>query len=114
MSEKEALSFFQDLVAGEKEFEKFLENAGPRLVVIDFSAKWCGPCKMIRPAFHELAVRYENVLFGIVDVDLAKDVADLCNIAAMPTFQFFMKGEKIFELTGANAKKLEKKIKELM
>ncbi|XP_060616822.2 thioredoxin-like [Anolis sagrei] len=101
-------------IHNKKELEKFLKNAGPQLVVIDFSAKWCGPCKMIRPAFHELAVRYEHVLFCIVDIDLAEGVADLCNITAVPTFQFFMKGEKIFEMTGANAKKLEKKIKELM
>ncbi|XP_025020066.1 thioredoxin-like [Python bivittatus] len=98
----------------QKEFEEFLKNAGPRLVVVDFTAKWCGPCKVIRPLLHELAVRYENVLFCIVDVDLAEDVAVLCNIVAVPTFQFFMKGEKIFEITGANAKKLEEKITELM
>ncbi|XP_053149063.1 thioredoxin-like [Hemicordylus capensis] len=98
----------------EKEFDEFLKNAGHNLVVVDFSAKWCGPCKMIRPFVHELAVRYENVLFCIVDVDLAEDVADHCNIVAMPTFQLFKKGEKIFEITGADAKKLEAKIKELM
>ncbi|XP_034953032.1 thioredoxin-like [Zootoca vivipara] len=97
-----------------KEFDDLLKNAGPKLVVVDFSAKWCGPCKMIRPLVHELAVRYENVVFCIVDVDLAEDVADFCNIIAMPTFQFYMKGEKIFEITGARPKKLEEKIKELM
>ncbi|XP_044284063.1 thioredoxin-like [Varanus komodoensis] len=98
----------------QKEFKEFLKSAGPHLVVADFSAKWCGPCKMIRPFVHGLAVRYENVLFCNVDVDLAGDVADLCHIVSMPTFQFFMRGEKIFEITGANAKKLEEKIKELM
>ncbi|XP_061465587.1 thioredoxin-like [Rhineura floridana] len=97
-----------------KEFEELLKDAGAKLLVVDFSAKWCGPCKMIRTFVHELAVRYENVLFCIVDVDLAEDVADLCSIVAMPTFQFYMNGEKIFEITGAHAKKLEEKIKELM
>uniref|UniRef100_A0A8D0E6M1 Thioredoxin n=1 Tax=Salvator merianae TaxID=96440 RepID=A0A8D0E6M1_SALMN len=96
------------------EFDQFLKSAGLKLVVVDFTAKWCGPCKMIRPFFHELAVRYENVLFCIVDVDLAEDVADHCNIVAIPTFQLFINGEKIFEITGANGKKLEEKIKELM
>uniref|UniRef100_A0A8D2KZ95 Thioredoxin domain-containing protein n=1 Tax=Varanus komodoensis TaxID=61221 RepID=A0A8D2KZ95_VARKO len=74
---------------------EFLKSAGPHLVVADFSAKWCGPCKMIRPFVHGLAVRYENVLFCNVDVDLAGDVADLCHIVSMPTFQFFMRGEKV-------------------
>ncbi|XP_062984469.1 thioredoxin-like [Elgaria multicarinata webbii] len=99
---------------GEKEFNEFLESGESHLAVVHFSAKWCGPCKMIRPLVHELAVRYENVLFGSVDVDLAEDVAHLCNIVTLPTFQFFIKGEKIFEITSANAKKLEAKIKELM
>nr|XP_020646740.1 thioredoxin-like isoform X2 [Pogona vitticeps] len=81
-------------IHNKKEFEEFLKRAGPRLVVVNFSAKWCGPGKVIRPFVYELAVRYENVLFCIVDVDLAEDVADLCNIVTMPTFQFFMTGEK--------------------
>nr|XP_020646741.1 thioredoxin-like isoform X3 [Pogona vitticeps] len=81
-------------IHNKKEFEEFLKRAGPRLVVVNFSAKWCGPGKVIRPFVY--------------------DVADLCNIVTMPTFQFFMTGEKIFEIIGANAKKLEEKIKELM
>ncbi|KAJ7335391.1 hypothetical protein JRQ81_013332 [Phrynocephalus forsythii] len=101
-------------IHNKKEFEEFLKRAGPRLVVVDFSAKWCAPCKVIRPFVYEMAVRYENVLFCIVDVDLAEDVANLCNVVAMPTFQFFVRGEKIFEIRGANEKKLESKIKELM
>ncbi|XP_039184924.1 thioredoxin-like isoform X1 [Crotalus tigris] len=97
-----------------KEFAEFLKSAGPRLVVVNFTAKWCGPCKIVRPFLYELAVRYENVLFCIVDVDLAEDVAVLCNIVVVPTFQFFMKGDKIFEVTGPNTKKLEEKIGEFM
>ncbi|XP_070791602.1 thioredoxin-like [Pituophis catenifer annectens] len=97
-----------------KEFAEFLKSAGPRLVVVNFTANWCGPCKIVRPFLHELAVRYENVLFCIVDVDLAEDVAVLCNIVVVPTFQFFMKGDKIFEVTGANKKKLEEKIEDFM
>uniref|UniRef100_A0A670ZGX5 Thioredoxin domain-containing protein n=1 Tax=Pseudonaja textilis TaxID=8673 RepID=A0A670ZGX5_PSETE len=33
----------------EKEFTEFLKSAGPRLVVVNFTAKWCGPCKIVRP-----------------------------------------------------------------
>ncbi|XP_066468708.1 thioredoxin-like [Tiliqua scincoides] len=104
----------EETLVAAKEFTDFLKNAGPNLVVVDFTAKWCGPCKMMRPFVYEMAVRYGNVLFCIVDVDVAEDVANNCNIVAMPTFQLFKKGEKIFEMTGANAKKLESKIKELM
>ncbi|XP_070598545.1 thioredoxin-like [Erythrolamprus reginae] len=101
-------------VHNEKEFAEFLRRAGPRLVVANFTAKWCGPCKLVRPFLYELAARYENVLFCIIDVDLAEDVAVLCNIVVLPTFQFFVKGDKIFEVTGANKKKVEEKIGEFM
>nr|XP_020857432.1 thioredoxin domain-containing protein 8 isoform X5 [Phascolarctos cinereus] len=75
-----------------REFENFLKNAGSKLVVVDFSAKWCGPCKRIGPVVHEMAMRYENVVFANVDVDVAA----------------------IFEFSGADAKKLEEKIQELI
>ncbi|XP_027694897.1 thioredoxin domain-containing protein 8 isoform X4 [Vombatus ursinus] len=75
-----------------REFENFLKNAGSKLVVVDFSAKWCGPCKRIGPVVHEMAMRYENVVFANVDVDAAA----------------------IFEFCGADAKKLEEKIQELI
>ncbi|XP_060092377.1 thioredoxin-like [Heteronotia binoei] len=101
-------------IKNKREFEDFLKKAGADLVVVDFSAKWCGPCKMIRPFVYEFAARYENVQFCIVDVDVAEDVANYCSIIAMPTFQLYKKGQKIFEITGADEKKLERKIRELM
>ncbi|KAM7165842.1 thioredoxin domain-containing protein 8-like isoform 1-T1 [Macrochelys suwanniensis] len=90
------------------------EAAGSKLVVVDFSAKWCGPCKAISPVIHDLAVRYDNVMFCSVDIDRAEDVANSCKIVAMPTFQMFKKMEKIFEITGTDIRKLETKIEELM
>ncbi|KAH1168901.1 hypothetical protein KIL84_013491, partial [Mauremys mutica] len=76
------------------EFDDFLKAAGSKLVVVDFSAKWCGPCKAIDPVIHDLAVRYDNVMFCSVDIDLAEDVANSCKIIAMPTFQMYKKTEK--------------------
>ncbi|XP_054843588.1 thioredoxin-like [Eublepharis macularius] len=101
-------------INNKREFHDFLKKAAANLVVVNFSAKWCGPCKMVRPFVHEFAVRYENVRFCIVDVDLAEDVANCCSIVAMPTFQLYKKEQKIFEITGADVKKLEEKIRELM
>ncbi|XP_074136734.1 thioredoxin domain-containing protein 8 [Sminthopsis crassicaudata] len=96
------------------EFENFLKSAGSKLVVVDFSAKWCGPCKRIGPVVHEMAMRYENVIFANVDVDAAAEVATSCQVKSMPTFQMYKESRKIFEFSGADAKKLEEKIQELI
>ncbi|XP_044876709.1 thioredoxin-like isoform X1 [Mauremys mutica] len=105
---------FTQMCSFQSEFDDFLKAAGSKLVVVDFSAKWCGPCKAIDPVIHDLAVRYDNVMFCSVDIDLAEDVANSCKIIAMPTFQMYKKTEKICEITGTDTGKLEAKIEELM
>jgi len=82
------------------------ENAG-KLVMVDFTATWCGPCKMIGPFFVQLAEKYQDVIFVKVDVDVGEDIAQKCGISAMPTFQCFKDGVKVDELVGASQEKLE-------
>uniref|UniRef100_A0A674JDP1 Thioredoxin domain-containing protein n=1 Tax=Terrapene triunguis TaxID=2587831 RepID=A0A674JDP1_9SAUR len=79
-------------------FQKFrteLTSAGDKLVVVDFSATWCGPCKMIKPFFHSLCEKFPDVVFLEVDVDDAQDVALECAVQCMPTFQFYKQGNKV-------------------
>ncbi|KAG2534537.1 hypothetical protein PVAP13_9NG068693 [Panicum virgatum] len=57
-----------------------------KLMVIDFSASWCGPCRFIEPAFKEMASRYTDVVFVKIDVDELADVARTWKVEAMPTF----------------------------
>ncbi|XP_041582829.1 thioredoxin-like [Vulpes lagopus] len=80
----------------------------------EVSATWCGPCKMIKPFFHSLSEKYSNVVFLEVDVDDCQDVASECEVKCMPTFQFFKKGQKVGEFSGANKEKLEATINELI
>ena len=77
-----------------------------KLVVIDFFATWCGPCKMISPKIEAMAGEMSNVVFLKVDVDEAEDVKEEYNISAMPTFIFLKNGQKVANLMGANADKL--------
>ena len=69
-----------------------------KLVVIDFFATWCGPCKMISPKIEAMAGEMSNVVFLKVDVDEAEDVAQEYNISAMPTFVFLKNGQKVKDL----------------
>ncbi|XP_062937572.1 thioredoxin domain-containing protein 8 [Cynocephalus volans] len=96
------------------EFNTFLKAAGQKLVVVEFSAKWCDHCKKMYPIFHAMSRQYQNVLFANVDVDDSWELAKTCHIKAIPTFQMFKKIKKIFEICGADAKQLEAKIQELM
>jgi thioredoxin 1 len=85
-----------------------------QLVVVDFTATWCGPCQRIKPIYESYAQTYTGASFYKVDVDDASEIAEHYNIQAMPTFMFFKSGSKLDEVTGANERKLEELIKSLI
>jgi len=89
------------------EYKQKIKDAGGKLVVVDFFATWCGPCKRISPFLEELSGKMENVVFLKVDVDELEDVAREENITAMPTFYFYKNGTKVTDLVGAAQDKLK-------
>jgi len=101
----------------QKDFEAALMNAGSKLVVIDFTATWCGPCKMISPIFKQISemADYKNkAFFYKCNVDEAQDVAKREGINAMPTFKFYVNGKFLDEIRGANSQGLKDKVKQLV
>jgi len=94
-------------VKSSSDFAAELKAAGEKLVVVDFFATWCGPCKRIAPTLEKLSQELTDVVFLKVDVDEVSDVASEQNVSAMPTFLFFKKGEKVAEVVGANEEKLK-------
>ncbi|VDI80793.1 thioredoxin 1 [Mytilus galloprovincialis] len=98
-------------LVNQDEFEA-LKKKESRLLVVDFYATWCGPCKMIAPKLQEMAKEFSDVMFLKVDVDEEEELAQSCGISAMPTFQLYKGGEKVGEITGANAEKLKELIAE--
>lgn len=74
------------------------------LVVIDFFATWCGPCKHIAPKFVELSAMFPSVSFLKVDVDESSELAEKFDIRAMPTFVFLKNGSVVKKIEGADLK----------
>ncbi|XP_072534614.1 thioredoxin-like [Salminus brasiliensis] len=97
------------VIEDQEAFDKALAEAGDKLVVVDFTATWCGPCQSIGPFFTRLSEMEgnANVVFLKVDVDDAQDVAQSCEIKCMPTFHFYKNGKKVDEFSGSNQAKLE-------
>ena len=83
-------------------FEQALKDAGDKLVVVDFTASWCGPCRVISPKFEAMSKEFSDVVFLKVDVDENDETAEKYGIQAMPTFIFFKSEKKIHSFTGAN------------
>lgn len=82
-------------------------------VMVDFSAEWCGPCRILGPVVEKLAAEYsEKMRVYKVDIDQAPDIASQYGIRAVPTVLFFKNGAKVDQFTGAQPKEnIEKIIK---
>lgn len=89
-----------------------LNDVGDQLVIIDFFATWCGPCRMISPKLEELAVEYSDIHILKIDVDECEDLAMEYNISSMPTFVFIKNKNVILTFSGANYDKLRATILE--
>ncbi|XP_014245871.1 uncharacterized protein LOC106664560 isoform X2 [Cimex lectularius] len=93
-------------------FQEELTASATKLVVVDFTATWCGPCQRIAPFYEQLSQKYPHATFLKVDVDKCQDTAAIQNVSVMPTFYFFRNKVKIDSMQGADRNKLEEKIKQ--
>ena len=92
------------MLGNEEELEVALEDAGSALVVVDFYAEWCGPCKKLAPTLESLARKTPSskVQFYKVDVDEARELAAAKGVKSMPTLQFYRHGKKVQQIVGGN------------
>lgn len=92
---------------GKKTFRDIIHSNIP--VLVDFSAEWCGPCKMMKPILQELAGRMgKQVIILKIDVDKNPAVAQTYQIRSVPTLILFREGKILWRQSGVmNASQLE-------
>jgi len=93
-------------ITSRSHFEEERSKLGPDYV-LEFTAKWCGPCKLATPLFAAYAETYSHVPFLKIDVDECPDTALEFGIQAMPTFILVKNGDRVLTMKGIKRKQLD-------
>ncbi|XP_027348148.1 thioredoxin H8-like [Abrus precatorius] len=81
-------------------------------MVIDFTASWCGPCKLLDPVIQEFAAKYTEVEFVKIDVDELIEVSQEFHLQTMPTFMLIKKGKVADNVVGVTKEELQRLIEQ--
>ena len=74
---------------------------GNDIVIVDFWAEWCGPCKMFAPTFEAISAKHPEIVFGKVDTEVEQSLAAAAGIQSIPTLMIFRDSILLFSQPGA-------------
>lgn len=81
--------------------ENFDSVVSSGMVVVDFWAEWCGPCRMLGPVFEELSGEMDSVKFAKVDITANQEIAQKYGVMSIPTLVLFKDGKEVDRMMGA-------------
>ncbi|KAK8820354.1 hypothetical protein WA577_006418 [Blastocystis sp. JDR] len=85
---------------------------GDKPCIMNFSATWCGPCKMMAPKFAALSATNDHVNFVKVDVDKSQDLALEERVMSVPTYKLYQSNKLLSQFAGADVSRLMEMIEE--
>jgi thioredoxin 1 len=71
------------------------------IVLVDWWAEWCGPCRSFAPVFDEASEKHTDIVFGKIDTETQPELAAMARITSIPTLMVFREGILIFSQAGA-------------
>jgi thioredoxin 1 len=81
------------------EFEGLIEKGG--IMIVDFWAEWCGPCRMFGPVYEKVSEEFPEITFAKIDTEAEREIAAAAGITSIPTLMAFRDGVLLYREAGA-------------